>query len=158
MSEAGAPAPARAASGFWRFFAETVLATASAGVVGVAPTLVLAGRGALPSLVAGCGIGLLAGLLGAVPIAVLAAASPVLRAQAVLIAMAVRLPAALLLGALAAVSGRFERAPLLVWVAIGYAVQLIVESRYAIRTLGGDGLRAKPGRATVAGRPEQRRP
>jgi hypothetical protein len=50
--------------------------------------------------------------------------------------MAVRFAAALALALAGALSGRFERGPFLLWVAISYMALLTVDTRYALGSLG----------------------
>lgn len=107
--------------------------------VGYLPTRHAGGPAAVAAMVAGCGIGLVATLLGAVPIALARGAPAMTRASWALGAMLVRLLGALLLGGLASLGGWFERAPLLIWLAISYLALLAVETMFAVKLLGKSG-------------------
>lgn len=121
-----------AAGGYLRFLMWAVGVTAVAALVGWLPTRRLGGEEAIPAMLAGCAVSLLASALGGVPIALARGASQANRMQALLMAMAVRFAVVVVLALAAVLSGLFLRAPLLIWVAISYAVQLAVETRYAL--------------------------
>jgi hypothetical protein len=132
-------ARAGAARGYLRFLAWTVAVTAAVALLGVVPTRRLAGGDAIPALLAGCAIGILASALGALPVALARRdRPPAARAQTVLAAMALRLGAALVLALAAALSGWFARRPLLLWVAVSYLAQLVIDTRYALGVLHDD--------------------
>lgn len=122
-----------AAGSYLRFLMWAVGVTAVTVLVGWLPTRRLGGEEAIPAMLAGCAVSLLASALGGVPIALArrAAAAPA-RMQALLMSMALRFGAVVVLALAAVLSGLFHTAPLLLWVAIGYAVQLAVETRYAL--------------------------
>jgi hypothetical protein len=105
--------------------------------VGYVPTRHVGGPGAVPAMIAGCGIGLIAALLAAVPIALGAGAPPMSRVSWALGAMLVRLLGAMALGGLVTLAGWFERAPLLIWLAISYLALLAVETMFTVKLLGG---------------------
>lgn len=128
---------ARAAGRYLRFLAWATGAIVAAALLGYLPTLRLAGEDALPSLIAGCAVALLASAVGAVPVARAASRPGVARQgpQVALSAMGLRLAAVVVIGAAVALSGRFETVPLVVWIAIGHAVLLIVDTRYALRAV-----------------------
>jgi hypothetical protein len=128
--------PTRTA-GYLRFLAWVLAVTAAVALLGYLPTRRMAGDGALPALFAGCAIGVLASALGGVPIALSQGKPPAERLSSVLFAMLVRLAAAVALGSLAALSGRFPQNPLLLWITISYVVLLVVDTRYAV--VGGKG-------------------
>ena len=87
-------------------------------------------------MLAGCGIGVLASALGGAPVALARRGSPGARMPAALASMALRSPGGPALSGLAvALSGWFERGPLLIWMAIRYVAQLVVDTRYALRGL-----------------------
>ena len=131
--------PTRTA-GYLRFLAWVLAVTVAVALLGVLPTRRMAGDGALPALFAGCVIGVLASALGGVPIALSQGKPPAERLSSVLFAMLVRLAAAVALGSIAALSGRFPQNPLLLWIVISYVVLLIVDTLYAV---GGQGNNAK---------------
>jgi len=124
-------APPRTAGGYLRFLLQVIALAIALGLLGALPTRRLAGEGALPALVAGCAIGVLASALGAAPVALRLGG-----AQAALASMALRFAVALGLGLAAALSGLFARGPLLVWVAISYMALLVADTRYALSALG----------------------
>jgi len=122
--------PSRTAGGYPRFLAWAVGLTLTLALVGYAPTRTLAGRGAVPAMLAGCIIGLVASTLGGVPILLARRQGRV--ETAVLAGMAVRFATACALALAAALSGWLERGPLLVWVGLSYLVLLVVDTRYAL--------------------------
>jgi len=124
--------PRAAAVEYARFLATAAGVAAAVGAAGYLPTLRLAGAAAVPALVAGSAVAVAASAAGGVPIA-LAGTEPGRRPQAALLATVVRLTTALALALAAVASGRFANRPLAVWTAIGYAAQLAVDSRYAMR-------------------------
>ncbi len=120
------------AGGYLRFLLWAVGVTVAAALVGWLPTRRLGGEEAISAMLAGCAVSLLASALGGVPIALSRGAGQTNRMQALLMAMAVRFAVVVVLALAAVLSGLFHRAPLLIWVAISYAVQLVVETRYAL--------------------------
>lgn len=121
-------------AGYLRFLVWATVVTAAVALVGYLPTLRLGGEGAIPAMVAGCVVGLLASLAGGVPVALgRAASSPRAAYPTMMAAMAVRFVAALVLGLAAALSGAFVVRPLLVWIAIVYVALLVVDSWYAVK-------------------------
>jgi hypothetical protein len=108
------------------------LAVAAAAGLGYYPTLRLAGVQARSPMLAGCLVGLIANWLGLASLHLASFNDPARRPTAVLTAMAVRFAAVLLLALAAALSGWFERGPLLIWVAISYLVALFVETLWLV--------------------------
>ncbi|HEX2644686.1 MAG TPA: hypothetical protein VHU81_16930 [Thermoanaerobaculia bacterium] len=130
----------RAAGSYLRFLAWGIGTTVAAALVGWIPTRRLAGEDALPALIAGCVIALLASAIGALPV-VLARSRPNAPLQgpvAALAATGVRVGVMVALGLAAALSGSFSIRPLVVWIAIAYVVLLVVDTRYAVTALRGD--------------------
>jgi hypothetical protein len=123
---------------YLRFLVWGVVAVAVVALLGYLPTQRLAGSGAIPAIFAGCSVGILSAALGALPI-VFAGSSPAAKVQAGLLTIGVRFGSVLLLGLAAVLSGRFERRPLVVWVAVSYVVLLVIESRYAVAALNPTG-------------------
>jgi hypothetical protein len=123
-----------AAGGYLRFLAWAVGVTAVTVLLGWLPTRRLGGEEAVPAMLAGCTVSLLASALGGVPIALArgAGSTPQAGMQSLLMAMGVRFAAVVVLAAAAVLSGLFRTVPLLLWVAIGYGAQLVVETRYAL--------------------------
>ena len=101
-------------------------------VVGYLPTRRLFGANAVGSMVAGCGISLVAAALAGWLLTAVGAATPEARMQRGFLAMVVRLGVVIVLGLAAALSGEFARAPLLFWMATAYVVLLPLEVRLAI--------------------------
>jgi hypothetical protein len=121
-----------AANGFARFLGLAVAVGIAVAAAGWLPARRWGGEGALPALLAGCGIAVVASALGGVPLA-LAGTDPIRRPQAVLLALLLRLTAVLALGLAAIASGRFANRQLAIWTAAGYVAQLVVDSRYAMQ-------------------------
>lgn len=120
-----------------------VLLTAVMVAVGYVPTRRLGGPGAVSAMLAGCGISLVASVVGSVPI-VLASRGPGQRMPpAVMLSTALRFLVVLILALSAALSGWFERAPLLVWVGISYVLLLVADTIYAVRLAGPAGTSEK---------------
>lgn len=113
-----------------------VLLTVAMVAVGYVPTKRLGGPGAVTAMLAGCVISLVASVVGCIPI-VLASRGPKQKMPpAVMLATALRFLVVLILALSAALSGWFERAPLLVWVGISYVVLLVADTIYAVRLIG----------------------
>lgn len=122
------------AAEYLRFSGWALAAATAAALLGYLPTLRLGGRGAIPAMIAGCAVGFLASLAGGVPVALgRRSPEPTVRATAATAAMAVRFGVVLALGLAAALSGLFERGPLLVWIAVSYLALLVVDTWYAVK-------------------------
>lgn len=121
------------AAGYLRFLAWATVLTAAVAGIGYLPTLRLGGRGAVPAMIAGCVVGWLSSLAGGVPVALARGAAPETAYQRTMLSMAVRFVLALALGLAAALSGIFERGPLLLWIAITYMALLVVDTWYAVK-------------------------
>lgn len=128
MTDARSPA-----AGYLRFLVWATVVTAAVALVGYLPTLRLGGEGAIPAMIAGCVVGLIASLAGGVPVALGRGAGPGAAHQTMMLAMAVRFMAALVLGLAVALSGLFAVRPLLVWIAILYVALLVVDTWYAVK-------------------------
>ena len=134
MSASRSPAAAPSAvMGYLRFLLWAVAIGVAAALLGYAPTRRLGGDGALPAMVAGIAIGMIASAVGALPVLLArrsgAAPSPVQG----LLSTAIRLAALIVLGVSVALSGVLATRPLIVWIALGYAAQLALDVRYAVR-------------------------
>ncbi len=118
---------------YLQFLVWAVAIGVAAALLGYAPTRRMGGDGALPAMIAGIGIGVIASAVGAVPILLArrsgGAPSPVQG----LLATGIRLAVLVVLGVSAGLSGMFETRPLIVWIALGYAAQLALDVRYAVR-------------------------
>ena len=126
--------PRSPAAEYLRFLAWATAVAALVALLGWVPTRRLAGDGALPSMLAGCALALLASAAGGIPVArSRRSATPAARLQAMLAAMGLRFAVLLALGALAGLSGWFDSSPLLIWIAIGYLALLAVDTWYAVK-------------------------
>jgi hypothetical protein len=121
-----------AAGNYLRFLAWAVAVAVVVALLGWLPTRRLGGDGAVRAMLAGCAVSVVASAVGGVPIALARGKAPAARMQALLMAMGVRFGAVVVLGLAAVLSGLFDRAPLLIWVAVSYAAQLVVDTRYAL--------------------------
>ena len=103
-------------------------------LLGYAPTRRLGGEEALPAMIAGCVIGVLASAVGAVPVALARRrGARTATLQGMLVAMALRLTVVVALGLSAALSGWFAARPLLIWIALSYIAQLALDVWYVVR-------------------------
>jgi hypothetical protein len=100
--------------------------------IGLLPTRRLAGSTAVPAMVAGCAISLVAAGLAGLLLTAVAADTPEARMRRSFLAMTVRLVVVVVLGIAAALSGEFARSPLLFWMAAAYVALLPLEVRLAI--------------------------
>jgi hypothetical protein len=126
--------PPRTAA-YLRFLAWTVALAVLIALLGYLPTKRWGGERAVLAMLAGCSVGVVASALGGVPVLLMSGmpgTSAGKGGTGALAAMAVRFAAALGLGLAAALSGSFERGPLLLWLAISYMVLLTVDTRYAL--------------------------
>jgi hypothetical protein len=120
------------AGGYLRFLAWAVVVAAAVALLGWLPTLRLGGDGAVRAMLAGCAVSVVASAVGAIPVALSRGAAPTVRMQAFLMAMGLRFGVVVILGLATVLSGLFDRAPFLIWVAVSYAAQLVVDTRYAL--------------------------
>lgn len=130
MTDARSPA-----AEYLRFLAWVVGAAVLIALVGVLPTRRLGGGEAIPAMIAGCAIGILASAAGGIPVALGRkgkAADPAGRLNAMMLSMGLRLAVVVALGAVVLAAG-FERKPLLLWIGISYLVLLAVDVRYAVK-------------------------
>ena len=119
---------------FLTFSAQAVAATAAVALIGLIPTQHLAGPQALRSMLAGCAVGLLASLAGAVPVVLVKARG----ADSVTLALGVMVLRLVVAGSLAAggvFSGWFSPRPFLAWVVLSHLVLLVIDSRFTARAL-----------------------
>lgn len=125
------------AAEYLRFLAWVVGTAVLIALVGALPTRRLGGDEAIPAMIAGCAIGILASAAGGIPIALgrktATAADPAEKLKVMMLAMALRLVVVVALGAAASLSGELERVPLLLWIAIGYVTLLAVDTWYAAK-------------------------
>jgi hypothetical protein len=120
-------------AGYLRFLVWASLIGVAAILLGYVPTRRLGGESALPAMMAGVAIGVIASAVGALPIALSrrqgAPASPLQG----LAAMGLRAATVLVLGLSVGFSGWFDSRPLLIWIALGYVAQLALDVWYAVR-------------------------
>lgn len=124
------------AAEYLRFLAWVVGVAVLIAVVGALPTRRLGGDEAIPAMIAGCAIGILASAAGGIPIARgrrTAETDPAEKLKVMMLSMALRLTVVVALGAAASLSGEFERVPLLLWIALGYVTLLAVDTWYAAK-------------------------
>jgi hypothetical protein len=115
-----------------RFVGLAVAVVIGLCAIGWLPTQRLAGPAAIAAMVAGNAISLLAAALAGGLLIAVGAATAEARMQRGFLAMVVRLTVVVVLGAAAVFSGEFERAPLLLWIALAYVALLPLEVRLAI--------------------------
>jgi hypothetical protein len=122
------------AAEYLRFLIWAVAVGATLAVLGYAPTRRLGGESALAAMAAGIAIGVLASAVGAVPVALArrpGARTPPL--QGMLVSLAARLAAVVVLGLAVGLAGWFAIRPLLLWIGLGYVAQLPLDARYMVR-------------------------
>lgn len=123
------------AAEYKRFLVYAVAVGAGLVVLGYAPTRRLGGEEALPAMIAGCVIGIIASAVGALPVFLARRSGRWSPLQGMLTSMGLRFITVLALGLSAGLSGWFESRPLLIWIALGYVAQLPLDTRYATRGL-----------------------
>lgn len=125
------------AAEYLRFLAWVVGVAVLIALVGALPTRRLGGDEAIPAMIAGCAIGILASAAGGIPIARgrrrTAETDPAEKLKVMMLSMALRLMVVVALGAAASLSGEFERVPLLLWIALGYVTLLAIDTWYAAK-------------------------
>jgi hypothetical protein len=120
---------------YLRFLAWAVAIGIALVLLGYPATRRLGGEGAIPAMIAGCAIGILASAFGALPVFTSRRSGARDALQGMLLSMALRLAAVVVLGLAAGLSGWFEIRPLLIWIAFGYVATLPLDVRYAVRGL-----------------------
>lgn len=123
------------AAEYVRFLAWAVAIGVALVLLGYPATRRLAGEEAIPAMIAGCAIGLLASAVGALPVFFSRSSGARDPLQGMLLSMALRLAAVVVLGLAVGLSGWFEIRPLLIWIAFGYVATLPLDVRYAVRGL-----------------------
>ena len=104
-------------------------------VVGLFPTRQLAGDGAVAAMVAGCGISFVAALFGTVPVMLARGQAAPATVPAVMLSIAMRLGAVILLGLAAMWSGWFQNGPLLIWLVFSHALLQVADIRLTQQVL-----------------------
>lgn len=105
--------------------------------IGYIPTKRLAGEAGLVGMLAGCAASVVASLAAGIVAVQGGGTDPGTRMKIALASMLVRFTAALVLALALALSGYFELAPLLIWMAISYMALLVVDTWFVLGT--GDG-------------------
>jgi hypothetical protein len=123
------------AAEYLRFLAWAALIGIALVLLGYPATRRLGGDGAVPAMIAGCAIGILASAVGALPVFFSRSSGSRNPIQGMLLAMSLRLAAVVVLGLAVGLSGWFEIRPLLIWIAFGYVGTLPLDVRYAVRGL-----------------------
>ena len=99
--------------------------------LGYWPTLRLAGEAGIPAMLVGGAVGLVASLVGTVPIVLSYGKDPSSKVPAVMGAIATRVGVAIVLALALALSRFWPVEPLLIWVAIAHTGLLIADTSYA---------------------------
>jgi hypothetical protein len=116
-----------------KFLALSFAATLVIAGLGYLPTLRIAGEDAIVAMLAGCGISFIASGVGVIPV-LLALRDPTSNiTQAILVSTGLRFIVVLMLTLSIALSGWFETAPLLIWVAISYMALLTIDTLFLVR-------------------------
>jgi hypothetical protein len=103
----------------------------------------MAGSEGMLAMLAGCGISLAASAIGAIPVA-LAAGRPLNTfPHTLMAAMALRFGVVAVVTVAVALSGLLSPKPLLIWVAISYGAQLVVDTRFALTATRNQGTTEK---------------
>lgn len=120
---------------YGRFLVSTAVIAIAMPLIGYVPTRRLGGDEAIPAMLVGCLVALLASLAGTVPVLLARDRSPVDAVPAMMIAMGVRLGVAVVLGFAVAASGLVPAKPLLYWVVIAHAGLMIPDTHFSIKVL-----------------------
>jgi hypothetical protein len=112
-----------------------VAAAAVIGALGYLPTRSFGREGAVTAMVAALAVAALGSIIGGLPIVLAGRGAGERRPQAVLVSMAVRLLAVVVLAALTALAFDLALTPLLVWLALGYLLLLVLDTLYAMSAL-----------------------
>ena len=131
MTAQAASAVARRTA-YLKFAGLAIAIVALVAAIGWKPTEQLAGGEGVKAMLVGCGLSLLASLLGALPVA-FGDPSPTMATTWTLAATAIRLAVAVLGAVVVLLSGRFAAAPLLLWVALSHGALLVVDARFALQ-------------------------
>ena len=121
-----------AALRYLAFLAVVIGLTAVLVAIGYVPTRRLGGAVFVDAMFWGCGVSLAASALGGLPLA-MAAGGGTRGVTLVFASMVLRLLAAMGLGAAALLVFAPEKKPFLLWLAISYLAQLVVDTTYATR-------------------------
>jgi hypothetical protein len=118
-----------------RFLLSALMVTGLVAVLGSLPTWRMAGSEGVLAMLAGCGISLVASAMGAIPVTLASGRPPNTFPHALMGAMALRFVVVAVVTPAVALSGLLSPKPLLIWVAISYGAQLVVDTRFAMRAI-----------------------
>ena len=121
------------------FVAQVFVVTALLIGIGYVPTQRIEGNEGIRAMLAGCGVSVLASVLGAVPIALSHRSQGSAALNLVTASMALRFFLVLMFAVAVALSGWFSKAPLLIWIGLSYMVLLIIDTRFALSTIRDQG-------------------
>lgn len=137
------PSPPKPTMRYVRFLLSALAVTGLVAVLGALPTWRMAGSEGMLAMLAGCGISLAASAIGAIPVA-LAAGRPLNTfPHTLMAAMALRFVVVAVVTVAVALSGLLSPKPLLIWVAISYGAQLVVDTRFALTATRNQGTTEK---------------
>jgi hypothetical protein len=117
--------------GFVKFVLLALLVTGAVLLAGYLPTRRLGGPEAVPAMIAGAGVSLLAAAAGAVPL--MARRSGHAGKGRVVAATALRFAVALAGALVGTLAGGWERLPFLLWVVVSYGILLVAETAWLLR-------------------------
>ncbi len=117
-----------------------MMVTAALMALGYGPTRRMAGDEGVPAMLAGCAIGFAASLVGTVPVMRARNEPHAASWSAAMVAMAVRMAVAIVLGVALALAGSFPAKPLLLWVVISHAALLVPDTLLSIKVLAQQAL------------------
>lgn len=125
---------------FGQFLGFALVVAALLLALGFLPTRRLGGEAALPAMFVGCAVGVVASLVGTIPV-LLARNRPHVEAwTAAMVAMGVRLGIAIVLGVGLALSGIWPPKPLLVWVVLSHGGLMVPDTLLGIKVLARQAL------------------
>lgn len=117
-----------------RMFGLTLAVAVGLFLLGYAPTVRLAGQGAIRAMVAGLAVSMVASLLGSLPLVTIEPGSdPQTVPTRALGSMLIRFVAILTFALALALSGWFQRTPFLIWIALSHLAFLSVDTVFALR-------------------------
>ena len=116
-----------------KFLVLSFVATLIIVSLGYLPTLRIAGNDAINAMIAGCFISFIASGIGVIPVLLAQRETTSNITQAILVSTGLRFLVVLVLTLSIALSGWFETAPLLIWVAISYMALLSIDTLFLVR-------------------------
>lgn len=103
--------------------------------LGFVPTQRLGGSGAVQAMLIGCAVSLFGSLIGTIPMLASQRSTPQMLLQGQLFAMLTRMVIVMAAALSIALGGWFDRAALLIWVAISYMALLVPETIWVVRQI-----------------------